>query len=91
MAFGCLALTYSMRHSDPLGELLPDAFPLAAANAVRGWPCLVYSVVRGGQLRHNDPRLLLPVDLFPKDGQVNSRPTSSTGSGPNCLRDFLRK
>ena len=64
MAFRCVAVAYSLRHSHALGELLPNAFPMAVSDAVRERDFVVHAVVHGGQLRQYVHHLLLSIPLF---------------------------
>jgi hypothetical protein len=50
MAFGCVAIAYSLRYLDARGDLLPTTFPLAASYVIRGRHSLVYAVVYDRQL-----------------------------------------
>ena len=66
MAFGCVALAYSLRYPDARGELFPNTFPLAVSYAIRERHSLVYAVVYDRQLRHHDRRLFQYVFLSPQ-------------------------
>jgi len=65
MAFRRLAIAYPLRYSHTRGELLPNAFPMAVSDTVRGRCSVVHAVVHGGQLHHYVHCLFLSIPLFP--------------------------
>src|SRR6266511_3972070 len=66
MAFGCVALAYTLRYPDARSELLLDTFPLAFSNAIRKRHSLVYPLVYDRQLLQHVHRLFHDVSLSPQ-------------------------
>jgi len=64
MAFGSVALAYSVRHSRAHGKIFPNAVPVAVFYAICRRHFLDGALVHGGELRQYDHRLFRYVLLL---------------------------